>query len=72
MMLYVPDRVSADEAFPFKDNEVVKIRVDGDRVIQERAEWWELLNWEKLPDAYSKLPGPVKEQIEKRQKSRKQ
>lgn len=63
--LYIPDRVFKDENFPFKEDEVVKIRIDGNRLVQEKAEWWELLDWKKLPDAYAKLPGQIKEQIEK-------
>ena len=63
--LYIPDRVCKDEAWPFEDGEVVKIRIDGNRVVQEKAEWWELLDWSKLPDAYAKLPSHIKEQIEK-------
>jgi hypothetical protein len=63
--LYVPDRVFKDEAFPFKEGEVVKIRIEGNRVVQEKAEWWELLDWSKLPDAYAKLPSHIRDQIEK-------
>jgi len=64
-MLYVPDRVFKDKAFPFKDGEVVKIRIDGERVVQEKAEWWKLLEWSKLPNAFAKLPKDIREKIEK-------
>ena len=64
-MLYVPDRIFKDKTFPFKDGEVVKIRIDGDRVVQEKAEWWELLEWSKLPNVFAKLPKEIREKIEK-------
>lgn len=66
-MLYVPDRVFKDERFPFEDGEVVKIRIEGDRVVQEKAQWWELLDWSSLPDAFVKLPKDLKDKITKAQ-----
>lgn len=68
-MLYVPDRVFNDEAFPFEEGEVVKIRIEGDRLVQEKVQWWELLDWSKLPDAYAKLPNEIKEKIERLRQS---
>jgi len=68
--LYVPDRLYRDADFPFEDGEVVKISIEEDRVVQEKAEWWALLDWSKLPDAYSKLPREIREAIEKQRTSR--
>jgi hypothetical protein len=65
MQLYIPDRLCTDQAFPFQSGEVVKIRIEDNRVIEEKAEWWELLDWSKLPDAYKKLPSHIKELIDK-------
>ena len=50
-LLYVPDRVYQDEAFPFQDGETVKIRIEGSRLVQEKAEWWELIDWDSFSDA---------------------
>ena len=34
----VPSMVATDERFPFKDQESVRVRIDGDRVIVEKVE----------------------------------
>jgi hypothetical protein len=68
-MGYVPEKVYEDPAWPFKDGEVVKIRIEDGRVIHEKAQWWELLDWTKLADAYEKLPEEIRSEIQK-QKSR--
>lgn len=63
-MGYVPEKVYKDNAWPFEEGEVVKVRIEGDHVIHEKAEWWELLDWNKLPrEAYDKLPPDLKAKI---------
>ncbi len=34
----VPSMVATDDRFPFKDQESVRVRIDGDRVIVEKVE----------------------------------
>jgi hypothetical protein len=63
-MLYIPEKVFQDKEWPFVEGEVVKVRIEDGRVIQEKAEWWELIDWTKVPkDAYHKLPPEIKSKV---------
>lgn len=61
--LYIPSKVIRDKAFPFKDGEIVKINIGNASLGLKAVEWWEMLDWKTMPDAYAKLPDEVKEKI---------
>jgi len=61
--LYIPENVKSDSSFPFEDDEIVKIEIGNDSVVLEKPEWWEMLDWKKMKDAYDKLPGEIREKI---------
>lgn len=61
--LYVPESMIEDPRFPFKDNEIVKIEIGNDSLHFERVEWWEMLDWKSMPDAFQKLPEDIQAQI---------
>jgi len=61
--LYIPESVKGDSNFPFEDGEIVKITLGNDSLTLEKPEWWEMLDWKNLKDAYDKLPVEVQEKI---------
>jgi hypothetical protein len=64
--LYLPAKLVEDtELFPFKEDDIVKLEVDKKHqtMIVSIPQWWELLDWSKMPDAFEKLPPDVKDQI---------
>jgi len=63
--LYIPQKVVSDPAFPFKDEDIVLVKVASDTVILRQAEWWEMLDWETMPQVYEKLPEEIKQKIER-------
>jgi len=64
-MLYIPEDIRSDSSFPFEDGEIVKITIGNDSLLLEKPEWWEMLDWKNLRDAYSKLPEETREKIQK-------
>ena len=61
--IYIPESILEDSRFPFKNNEVVKIQIGNDSLSLERVEWWEMLDWGSMPDAFEKLPPDVQAKI---------
>lgn len=62
--LYLPMRLVEDQSFPFKDDDIVKLEVaDGRRMIVSIPQWWELLDWNSLPEAFKKLDDETKKKI---------
>ena len=61
--LYIPERVRQDAKFPFKDGDVVKIEIGNSKLILRSVEWWEMLDWKAMPDAFMKLPENVKKKV---------
>jgi len=62
---YLSAKLVDNDAFPFKDDSVVKIEVDdvGKRLTVSIPEWWELLDWNKMPDVFERLGDDLKERI---------
>jgi len=61
--LYIPAKLLKDPDFPFVDDDIVKIKLGNPGVILIKPEWWEMLDWGKMKDAFAKLPEDIKEKI---------
>jgi hypothetical protein len=61
--LYIPQKILEDIAFPFADGDVVKIQIEDDGLKLKNAEWWEMLDWNTMPQAYKKLPPEIQAKI---------
>ncbi|MFB3888607.1 MAG: hypothetical protein ACE14S_03885 [Candidatus Bathyarchaeia archaeon] len=61
--LYLPEKVVSDAAFPFKDGDVLKIEFADGALKLRSVEWWELLDWETMPEAFRKLPKEIQMKI---------
>jgi len=61
--LYVPEKLKGDSSFPFEDGEIVKIEIGNDSLRLSKPEWWEMLDWRNMEDAYSKLPAEISQKI---------
>ena len=64
--LYLPAKLVEDQAFPFEDDDLVKIEIGNDSLKISRPVWWEMLDWDEMRDAYTRLPDDVKREIEAR------
>lgn len=61
--LYIPEKVRQNAEFPFKDGEVVKIEIGNSKLILKSVEWWELMDWKAMSDAFMKLPEDIKKKV---------
>ena len=61
--LYLPQKIIEDPAFPFEDEAVVKIEIKDRQITLSSPEWWELLDWNEMKNAYNALPEETKQKI---------
>ncbi|MCD6263195.1 hypothetical protein J7L60_02130 [Candidatus Bathyarchaeota archaeon] len=64
--IYLPSKIVKDPDFPFEDDDLVKIEIGNDSLRIERPEWWEMLDWNELREAYETLPEEIKRKIAER------
>ena len=64
--LYLPEDLVRDPSFPFKDDDLVKIEMRKNSLTISRPEWWELLNWSEMREAYVRLPAEIRANIAER------
>ena len=62
--LYIPQSVVDDPEFSFSDGDIVKIDVGNPVITISKPEWWEMLDWTKMRDAFDLLPNQIKQIIE--------
>ena len=61
--LYIPAELVRDPRFPFEDGDLVKIEIGNDSILVEKPEWWEIIDWDEMPEAYERLPEDIKRKI---------
>ncbi len=61
--LYIPAELVRDPRFPFEDGDLVKIEIGKDSILVEKPEWWEMIDWNEMPEAYERLPEEIKRKI---------
>jgi hypothetical protein len=61
--LYIPQKIISDPDFPFANGDVIKIEIREGELRLKSAEWWEMLDWETMPDTFAKLPKDVQDKI---------
>jgi len=59
----IPADVVAASGFPFKDGEYVKIEIKGGGLMLRAVEWWEVVDWGAMPEAFQNLPEDTKAKI---------
>jgi len=64
--LYLPEKIIKDPSFPFEDDDLVKIQIGNDSLIINQPEWWEMLDWNEMKEAYQLLPEEIKNRIAER------
>jgi len=64
--LYIPAKVIRNPDFPFEDDDLVKIEIGNKSLILEKPEWWEMLDWNEMRNAYNALPDEIKTKIAER------
>jgi len=61
--LYIPEKILKDKNFPFSDKELVQIEIEKNSLKVRSVEWWEMLKWSQMKEAFDKLPLEIKEKI---------
>lgn len=66
--IYIPQHLLDESDFPFKDGDLLKIEIGEfekgeSTLVLSRPEWWELLDWNQMQDAYNLLPENIREKI---------
>ncbi len=64
--LYIPQSVLNDPNWRFANGDLVKIEIGNPSITLSKPEWWEMLDWSEMNDAYRLLPDEVKEKIRDR------
>jgi len=61
--LYIKQEVLNSPDFPFQDDEILKVEVVDGKLVISKPEWWEMLNWDEMPQVWKTLPEEIKDQI---------
>ena len=64
--LYLPQSVLDDPGWQFKDVDLVKIEIGNPSISISKPEWWEMLDWNEMAEAYKLLPQEIKDKIRNR------
>ena len=68
--IYIPQQLLLSPDFPFSDSDLIKITIEKDTVVLSHPQWWELLDWNEMRDAYESLPQEIKDKIQSSNSSR--
>ncbi|RLG87901.1 MAG: hypothetical protein DRO18_02470 [Thermoprotei archaeon] len=61
--LYIPAELVRDPRFPFENGDLVKIEIGNNSILVKKPEWWEMIDWNEMPEAYERLPEDIKKKI---------
>jgi len=61
--LYIKQEALNDPSFPFEDEEILKMEIVDGKMILSKPEWWEMLEWDAMPQVWKTLPEEIKHQI---------
>ncbi|MFH2111204.1 MAG: hypothetical protein ABIJ47_08105 [Candidatus Bathyarchaeota archaeon] len=63
--LYLRRELLDDPKFPFEDEEVLKVEIVDRKLVLSRPEWWEMLDWDEMPQVWKTLPEEIKSMVRK-------
>lgn len=61
--LYIKQNFLNSPDFPFEDEEILKIEIVDGKLVLSKPEWWEMLDWDEMPQVWKTLPEEIKEQV---------
>ncbi|MBN2334963.1 hypothetical protein JXL21_05345 [Candidatus Bathyarchaeota archaeon] len=61
--LYIKQDLLNSPDFPFEDDEILKVEIVDGRLMLSKPEWWEVLDWDQMPQVWRTLPDEIKAQI---------
>jgi len=61
--LYLPAALIRDPSFPFEHGDIVKVEIRGNSLLLTKPDWWEMIDWDEMPEAYERLPEEIKRKI---------
>ena len=61
--LYLPAALIRDPSFPFEHSDIVKVEIRDNSLLLTKPDWWEMIDWDEMPEAYERLPEEIKRKI---------
>lgn len=61
--LYLKQELLNDPGFPFEDDEILKVEIREGKMVLSKPEWWEMLDWDEMPQVWKTLPEEIKTKI---------
>jgi len=61
--LYLKQELLNEPEFPFEDNEILKVEILDGKLVLSKPEWWEMLNWDEMPQVWRTLPEEIRAKV---------
>lgn len=64
-MIYIPQDALEDPEFPFKDGDILRIKMENPQISIIKPAWFELINWSEpqMRQGFNDLPEEIQAQI---------
>jgi len=61
--LYLKQELLNEPEFPFEDDEILKVEILNGKLVLSKPEWWEMLDWDEMPQVWRTLPEEIKAKV---------
>jgi hypothetical protein len=61
--LYLKQELLNEPEFPFEDDEILKVEILDGKMVLSKPEWWEMLDWDEMPQVWRTLPEEIKSKV---------
>jgi hypothetical protein len=61
--LYLKQELLNEPEFPFEDDEILKVEILDGKLVLSKPEWWEMLDWDEMPQVWRTLPEEIKSKV---------
>lgn len=61
--LYIPQGLLDNPEFPFMADEILKVEILDGKLVLSKPEWWEMLDWDEMPQVWKTLPEEIKSKV---------
>jgi hypothetical protein len=61
--LYLKQELLNEPEFPFEDDEILKVEILDSKLVLSKPEWWEMLDWDEMPQVWRTLPEEIKSKV---------
>ncbi len=61
--LYLKQELLNEPEFPFENDEILKVEILDGKLVLSKPEWWEMLDWDQMPQVWKTLPEEIKSKV---------